>query len=414
MSKKIRIFIKYLSTALVTAIMVMVLCLIVEMALLFKCENYVTKNELNIDNLVKFATLEQLEKRLKNEPANYVVMVRLAKIHEELGNSYSANKYYVNALKISGRSPYVLFNYAMFCADNNLYAVSSALAEEISSTNKHSIEYKMKIYERVADKMLANKEYEGAVKAYQVAYKYSKTVKEKKYKKRIKDNFAYAYIKLADKLVEKEMISEAITALNNSIKLKETPLAQYKLALLYVDSNKIKAQKLIENVFYSEPYIVNPYIYNKLLTELIDEATASNNQNALNYYSVKYSRFKKTMEEVYLYKQDVEISNSVIVKDKDKYILEFDLTNKTKYKIEQLYLDIDLFLNSKRYKLTKKIVHLSDTLSPYGELKGFKIKLPSNIQFVDIADHNYLILKYYAKKSVRAPSTLVKIESLNF
>ena len=414
MNKKYNKYSQYLVTIIVCSIIVLVVCMIVELALMFKCENYITHNELNMANLVKFATMEQLEKRLNREPENYVVMVRLAQINEELNNKSAANKLYEKALKFSARSTYVIYNYALFCAKNNLYALSSALAEEIISKNKKTIRYKSEIYETIADNLEKNNEYDGAVRAYQVSFKYAKNVNNKNYLNRITNKYSTAYIKLADSLIEQNMVSEAISALNNSLKIKENALAKYKLSLIFLDVNKIRAQKLMEEVFIEEPYLINPYIYNSLLNELINNAKNSNDRSALNYYSVKYSRFKKSMGDIYLYKDDISIENSYIKTEKDNHYLVFTIKNNNKYKIDQLYLDVELFLNTKRYTVSKKVASLSNTLGAYEEFKNFEIKLPSNIEFVDVADHNYLILKYFAKKSVKAPNTLVKIDSLNF
>ncbi len=414
MNKKYNKYVSFIVTAIVTSIVVLVLCLIVELSLMFKCENYVNRNELNMANLVKFATIEQLEKRLKNEPDNYIVMVKLAQIYEGLEKYQEANKLYAKAINRSSRSNYTVYTYAVFCAKRGLYAISTSLAEELSASTKKTIKYKSEIYETIGDSMMNHNEFDAAVKAYQISYKYAKNVKNKLYADKIAHKYAYSYVKLADSLIEKNMVPEAISALNNSIKIKETPLVKYKLSLVYLDTDKQKAQKYMEDVFHSEPYLVNPYIYNSLLNELITKSKNANDLSALNYYSVKYNRFKQTMEDIYLYKEDIIISDSRIEHEKDKYILVFTLKNNTKYKIDQLYLDIDFFLNTKRYKVSKKVVHLARTLGPYGELKDYRINLPSNIEFVDIEGHNYLILKYFAKKSVKAPNTLVKIDSLNF
>lgn len=416
MNKTDNKYISFLITAIVTSIVALVLCLIVELSLMFKCESSVTRNELNTANLLQFATIDQLEKRLILEPNNHVVMIKLAQIYEGLDKIQDANKYYTDALKYSYRSNYALYNYGLFCAKRNLYTIATALSEEISGNknDKNIIKYKSEIYEAMADSMMKNSEYEPAVKAYQISYKYAKNVKDKHYLKNITDKFAYAYVKLADILIEDNRVPEAISALNNSIKIEETPLAKYKLALVYFDLNKVVSQKYMEEVFYSEPYLVNPYIYNSLLTSLINEAKDENNNSVLHYYTVKYNRFKDTLEDSYLYKTDISISNSQIITKKDKRYLEFNLKNNSKYKIDQLYLDIDLFLNTKRYKISKKIIHLAHTLPPYAEIRNYQIELPSNIEFVDIADHNYLILKYFAKKSVKAPNTLIKIDALNF
>ncbi|MBR2068812.1 MAG: hypothetical protein IJ877_03525 [Candidatus Gastranaerophilales bacterium] len=404
----------FLTTAIVTVIVVFVLCFAIQLELLFRCENYVTKHELNMANLVKFATIEQLEKRLQNEPSNYIVSVKLAKLYEGLNEKARANKLYSDAVKKSGRTNYTLYNYALFCAKQGLFAIASGMAEEISGKNTKNIRYKAEIYEKIADVMFEYEEYKGAVSAYQISYKYAKNAQDEKYYNSVKNKYSYSYVKLADSLIEQKMVQEAIVALNNSIKVKETQIAKYKLGLIYIDFDKQKAQKLIEQVFKQEPYLVNPYIYNTLLNDLIDIAMKENNHSAINYYSVKYNSFKLAMEDIYLYKKDIAIDGSEIIKKKDKYYLVFNIKNTTKTKISQLFMDIELYLNSRRYRISKKVVYLSHALFPYGVIMGYKIQLPSNIDIVDVKNHNYLIIKYFAKKRTKAPNTLIKIDSLNF
>ena len=414
MSNNRNTYLKFLTTAIVTGVVVFVLSMAAELDLLFRSGDYVTKRDLNLSNLVKFATIEQLEKREKNEPNNYIVKLKLAKLHDELGNYKEANRLYKDAVNKSGRSDYTLYNYALFCAKQGLYTIAASFAEDISSNSKKNINFKAKIFNQIADTMYENKEYLASVSAYQIAYKYAKNSDDKKFYEEVKDKYACAYIKLADEYVKNNLIKEAISALNNSVEIKETQLAQYKLGLIYIESDKELAQRLIEKVFKNEPYLVNPYIYTKLLDDLINENLKTENKTKLNYYSVKQNSFKEKMSNIYVYKNDVIISNTKIFKKKDDYYLVFDLKNNTNKQIEQLYLDIDLHLNSRWYRLTKKIVRMSKVLHAYDLLEGYVIKLPSSVRFVDVKDNNYLIVKYYAKKSLKAPSTLVQIDSLNF
>lgn len=413
-SKKLSGILPFIVTAVVTALVVFAVCLALELVMMFRCENMVTQKELDTNHLLEFATMEQLEKVIKREPTNYLAMIKLAHINEELNRNTEANVLYQKALKFSGRSYYTLYNYALFCAKQKLYALSSITAEEILSNNKKNIRYKAEIYEALGDTMLTDNQIEPAVRAYQVAYKYAKNVKDDKYAHTVAKKYSLAYIKLADLYIENDKIEDAKASLDNSIKITETPMAVYKLGLVNIDTNKVKAQKYLERVFNTEPYIVNPYIYNSLLSELVKQAENAGNAASLNYYSVKYERFKKTVKEIYLYKNDVIVSNAKISKVKDKYYLTFDFKNNTKEKIEQLYFVVDVFLNTKWYRAQKKAVHLTNTLAPYESVENFKIELPPNMEFVNVEKNNYIVLKFFAKKSVKAPNTLVKIDALNF
>lgn len=407
--------VSYLTTAIVTLVVVIMLCLALQLELLFRCENNVTKKELDTENLLQFATIDQLEKRLKAEPDNYIVSIRLAKLYEDIDDNITANKLYVDALRSSARSNYALYSYAVFCAKHDLYAYATALAEEISGMSSATIRYKARIYEAVGDSMTNAKSFEAANKSFHVAYKYARNVANEQYFEKIKEKYGNSFVNLGDYYVKNKEIDDAISALNNALRFLKGYSATYKLALIYIELDKKKAQKMMQAVFDNEPYLINPYIYNKLLNDLVNNAVKEGNTQEINYYSAKLNRFKRTMSELYLYKKDVSISETQISKDKnDRHYLTFSLTNNTNEKIYQLYLDIDMHLNSNRYFISKKIVRRSHTLPANSTMSDIKVLIPSNIEIVDIKDNNYMVLKFFAKKSSKAPSTLIKIEGLNF
>ena len=235
MNNKIVKFTSFFITILVTFFVVLIFSFVIELTLLFKCENDVTRRELKINNLVHFATIEQLEHYLKSNPDDYVAIIKIAKILEDLGRKAEANKTYLYAIKVSSRANYALYHYAIFCAKNHMYLTSSAFAEDMIGHSKRTINYKGKIYEIMADGMFEDKEYLAATKAYQIAYKYLKNVEKNKHLSELKQKYAQSYIKLADQQISDNMIDEAIVSLQNSIDIKETPFANYKLGLIYLD-----------------------------------------------------------------------------------------------------------------------------------------------------------------------------------
>ena len=411
---------EYLITMLVCSLIVVAISFCVELELLFRTELKVNEQELNTDNLSKFCTIEELEKRLAQEPTNYAINIRLAMIYESLHKYAKANEYYQNALKLSGRSNYSLYSYAMFCAKRGLYGISSALAEEIKGNNLKTIQYRAKIYDAIGDSLYNANDYSAASKAYQVAYKYAKNMNDRDKYSDIKSKFANSYAKSADLHMEKAMIQEAILDLENSLRIKKNALASYKLALIYKDIDKVKAQKHMQDAFRANPFIVNPYIYNSLFEDLIEDAKLTGNQNALNLYSVKHEIFKKQITRSYVYKNDILIDNSYIshqkkmFSDDDKYVLIFDLKNNTKFTIDELHIEIELFINSKRYVLNKKIISYKNPLDAYDIMQKVTIELPNDVGFINVKDKNDITAKYFVKKTKKAPWTMAKIEFLNF
>ena len=94
--------------------------------------------------------------------------------------------------------------------------------------------------------------------------------------------------------------------------------------------------------------------------------------------------------------------------------MTFDLKNNTKTKLNQLFLQVELFVNSKRYVIEKKVISGAAPLDFYEVLSDTILDLPDDISFMDVKNKNDIIVKYYAKKTRKAPWTLLNIEFINF
>ncbi|MBQ7286179.1 MAG: tetratricopeptide repeat protein, partial [Candidatus Gastranaerophilales bacterium] len=345
MNKKIKNIFKlkeYMATIVVSLFIVIVMGFCVELELMFRCEESVNLNELNIENLSKFVTIEELEKQFQTTPDDYALNIKLAKIYDSLGETQKAHEYYKNALEVSKRSSYAIYSYAMFCAKNGLYATAASLVEELDGNSKRINEYKAQIYEEIAEIFDKKGDYSAAIKSYQIVYKYANSLSNGKYLKTIKDKYSKEYIKLADYNIEHNEIKEAISNLENSLRLKKTAIAEYKLGLIYQDSDPVKAEKHINNALHLNPYLINPYIYNSILTKLIDEHRIIGDETRQNHYSSRLGRFKKQISEIYLFKNDVIINNSALLTKKSifgkiKHVLYFELQNNTKEDLKNLF-----------------------------------------------------------------------------
>lgn len=408
---------RYFITIFITIIFLFSVCLCVELELLFRCEKRINQEEFQMENLEKFCTIDELEKKLKKEPTSYVTNLKLAQVYESLNENKKAHELYKSALKLSGRSNLTIYHFAMFCARQNLYALSSALCEELSGTNKKVIEYKTNIYEAIADNFMKNKEYPAANKAYQVAYKYAKNIGDKKVYLSIKDKYSDSYIKLADYHILNKEPELATSALENAVRIKETPYADYRLGLIYLDNDKKAAEKYISKAFKENPYIVNPFIYNKLLNDLIEETKEAKNASALNYYSMKLTRFKSTLKNSYIYKGDILVQKGDIRSYKKRfsknknYYITLDLKNNTKENFHELYLQVELFIDSDKYTVDKKVISNASPLASYDLVSDIRLPLEEEINLEGKKD---ITLKYYVKRKQKAPWTLIKIDSLNF
>ncbi len=404
-----------LVTVFVTMIIVYSIALISEVSLLWRSEKKVVKIELSKKIYNRFHTIATLEKRIQKDPQDYKAHILLAQKYNEIQEYDSANVYFQTALKISERSNYSLYSYSMFCIERKLYNLALNLAEEISLYNKKAILYKAKIYESIAKSLDDDREIEGSIRAYQVAYKYAKGVYSKEDFETLKTNYAKEYIKMADIKIAKKETKKAILDINNSLRIKETPIAQYKLALIYKDIDKIKSEKLIKKVLDRNPYIVNPYIYNDLLNKLLEESRSNGSTNRINYYTNKINSFNKILNQIYVFKDDLKVSGIDIFSKKIKFIgkeelyIKYNIENQTKNEISDLYVLTELYLGGKKIQFENNVTAKTTSLRSNSS-KTVINKLPPDITKDTISFANDIIIKFYAKKQNKAPWTLIKIQ----
>lgn len=409
---------QYLPTIIISLAILIAVCMLIELELLFRTEKEVTFSELNVENLSKFCTIEELEKKLAQNPDDYILNIRLGQMYESIGKLDIANDFYKSALRLSNRSNFAIYSYAMFCAKNNMYVFAATLAEELDDTSKRANYFKAKIYEEIADALDELNNYPAAVKSYQVVYKYTKSLNDKKYLNLIAQKYADEFIKLADYNMQKKDYEEAASNLKNSLLIKKSALANYKLGLIYLSNDKKLAEKYINQAFFENPYIVNPYIYNKLLNELIKDAESTNDSSVANYYNSRLKRFKILLDKVYLYKDQIVVENSAFVTQKTffnkvKNKLFFEIKNNTDKKIEELYIKAELYVNGKKYLLEKKCIDKAHLLEPYSDFIPMYFDLDKEIDFNNLTKNDDVFIRFFAKKTKNAPWILIKIDFPN-
>lgn len=409
---------QYLITILISIIFALIIAFVIELELLFRCEKLVNFSELNVENLSKFCTIEELEKQLAKTPDDIIVNIRLGKMYEELKKLDKANDFYKNALRLSSRSDFAIYSYAMFCARQDMFVFAATLAEELSTNSKKANLFKAQIYEQIALGLDKSKSYEASVKSYQIAYKYAKSVGDLKYFNRIKELYSNEYIKLADYNMSFDDVAESESNLKNSLKIKKNALANYKLGLIYLNNQPRLAEKHINEAFFADPYIVNPYVYNSLLQDIINETKVLNEENLTNYYYSRLTRFKHKVLESYLYKDELIIDNSKIVDKKPlfgepKQILSFEIKNNTKETMNNLFVKAEFFVNGEKYVFDKKVLNPTHPLEAYETYECLDLVLPKNVKFNDLKQNNDIFVRYFAKKKEEAPWILIKIDFLN-
>ena len=419
MNKKV-LFQDFITTFIATCVVVFFIALTIELHLLFKTEDDVYNETIKIEHFTEFYTINDLEKKLLESPNSIAIMLKLARLYDLADEDDNANKMYQRALKTSNRSNFALYSYALFCAKHGAVAISTSLAEELIGDRATTNIYKGRIYKSIGDYLYNSEQYQAAVMAFQVAYKYAKTMKDKEFLDVVKTSYADAYQKLADIRIKDKDVNQAISDLENSIQLFNSAPANYKLALIYLEVDKKHAERYMSKAFKIDPYIVNPYLYNFLLDDLIKISKDSGDVADHNFYSLKKRIFIKNLKEKYIYKGDIVLDNSNIQFSSKKlfhnkvYSLFFDVHSTTKEPIKNLFIKADITLNHQLYSVTKRVVSPSHVLEPYENIEQVRFDLPETLVFYDLNKQNDIIVKYYAKKHLKSPWTLIKIEMINF
>lgn len=417
-NKKINTLLRDFSITIIVSIILAISCaLIFELELLFRCEKKVNFEELKLKNLSKFYTISQLEKLAKQNPQDSVIYIKIANIYTSLKEYANAQKFYEKALVVSKRSNFSLYSYALFCAKYGLLNNATSLAEEISANNSKTFEFRAEIYEAIADSLDNLGYFEGANKSYQIAYKYAKNIDDKKLANQIREKYALSYTKLADEKINSNKIEDAILDLKNSIEIYSNPVAKYKLALIYKDIDKKTSERYFSQTLRQNPYLVNPEIYNNLLNKLYNEANLKGSDKDIDYYSNQLKKLNKKLKNAYLYKNDISITSSKIIKKKKFYskeannYLNFNLKNNTDSPIKELYFEIQLISGTKTHKIEKK---LTTKLNPYLKQQDI-LNLDAYIDGMFLKNNlnNNIYAKYYCKKDKKAPWTLIAIQKVD-
>lgn len=350
------------------------------------------------------------------QPDDYVVNLKLAFLHEILKEYDKAEVNYEKALVKSENAPFAIYKAAMFYAKQKKYESAISLSMQFPDIkDKKVYEMKARFYDELADSFLSDKDYTNAIKTYKIAYKFARN-SEDTIKYKTAQKLAEAYNKYADKFIEENDPIHASIMLNNAIEYYPDAYAKYKLGIIYQNVDKIKSQKYIEEAYEANPKIVNLELYNKLLNDIISEYEKSGEYSKAGFYRLKLENFKRKLAGSNIYKDDMEIKNINIQKVtnnifiKKKYHLLFELTNNTKYPIDNLFIKIIIQpRGEKNIEIEEKIVSRNN---PIPAKRTTKVTIPLEISKNDIQKH--CGIKFLAKKSALSEWTMIDYLTLRF
>ena len=162
------------------------------------------------------------------------------------------------------------------------------------------------------------------------------------------------YSKLASKHYLEKNIPLAIQDLETALIYKNTPVLNYKLALLYQDVDVFEAVKYLEKTYSVDPGIINYDIYEQILIKAIKEAQARNLFTEMQLYHQKYKMIKQFRKRYIFTNEDYGIEivshklKTNIFGNKKTIIVKFRVKNKTKENLNTLFIVVEADYNDKK------------------------------------------------------------------
>ena len=129
---------------------------------------------------------------------------------------------------------------------------------------------------------------------------------------------------------------------------KETPIVQYKLAILYKDIDPIQANTYMEKTYKTDPGIINFDIYEEILFNLINYYYSNGKDVETELYKQKLKIIRNFQKRYVITQNDVKI-NIISVKYKENFFktkknlkVKFTIENTSKYDFNTLYILVKL------------------------------------------------------------------------
>ncbi len=345
-------------------------------------------------------TIDQLLAQEAEHPEDYIINIKLAIAYQQEKMFSEAEKQYQKALTKAPKSELALYRYALFCVEMKKFAEAINLIENISdSPSKRVIGRKLAIYQKISEKLIEIEDYQNAAKISMLAYRYARVLGGEP-KEKVLDDMEVAYIKLADLNIHINNYEDAKLNLESLLKYKESPLAEYKLGLIYKTIDIEKSARLIEKVFLKDYKIVNLELYYDILEELKNKHKASGHKAKESYYKHKQEKLVKFVSENFIFTDDFVVNNvHVICKKgfKPKCDLAFSIKNATKTYVHALYLKINLVYPNGKEEAVDTTVIFPDKTERQEVFTSLTINPKNGNKGLDKS--NYLQVTYSARKN---------------
>lgn len=387
----------YLKTFLTTLFIVVMFGIFNIFYMIHNIFNTNVKSRYNVDaafeSYLVDVLIDQNNELAKMYPKNYATNMRL-------GILYSYKRDYVNAEKEFKNSveKAAAYDYAPSYQLAKLYVKIDRLqeAQDIMDKigerpNKHLINYKGDIYLKLGEAYYNQRYYALSMMKYEKAMSYYQ-VTSKKMLKEVQEGYVKSCIALGDAYVQVGKIDDAIMALEKAYELEpENVFLNYKLGLLYSDSDIRKAYKLLSYVNKENPEIMNYDLYFDLINRLAEDEDKNGNLTEAELYRKKALQYQKFVKNNLLYDKDLffdvmKLDVNTDIAEKEHIInLQFRLQNNSSLDIGNLYVRAV-------FKDGDKIFQTS-TQQLYDDMRVFKAgdtTPPISISAAEPYDKNYV------------------------
>ena len=299
------------------------------------------------DNQMLGFLISKYEKDLQKDPSNYVLNVRLGELYELLFSYEQSEKNYKQAIS---KAPYGVYS---------PYIVTIKKLRNVD--HKPLLIAKGNFYMELGDAFWKKTSYEGALKQYKMALFFYKKVDSEKSEMAI-TGILDCYSRLASKHFMANNIPHAIHDIETALIYKETPVLNYKLALLYQDVDIFKAVEFLEKTYAVDPSIINYDLYEQILIKAIKQAQALDMYTETQLYYQKYKMVKQFRKRYIFTDKDYGIEivshklKTNIFGNKKTINVKFKIKNKTKENLNTLFVVVEAKYNDKTDIVFNKVL----------------------------------------------------------
>ena len=363
--------------------------------------------------------IARYEKQLRENPSDYTLDTKLGNFYNILGHYDSSEQHFKNAM---AKAPYGIyspyFDLAYFYLRQKRFDDAENTIKQIKVVKKMPVHAaKGDFYLTMGDMYTDFGDFEVAMTNYEKALSLYERSGRKKRQIIAEGRILDTYDSLALKNMEKKKLASAIDSLEKYRSIKDTPVVNYKLAILYKDVAPLKSYKYIKKAYNSDPGLINYDIYEKIVLDVIKHYESEGDNTAVSLYAHKLKMLKNFKERYLLQNGELDIElkktriKNHIFNDKKTVYVEFVIKNTTHNNIQPLYLTIEADYNSKSEIIySKKLFNKKSPLRALGESDPIKIKYTFNDEISGDFTYNTRLLFRASKKANIRPKLIASFE----